>query len=273
MGSKSASKGVYHPRTGKGVFTEALDEKYMQETNLVIELSKQVVDDDTSWALLESKRQALDDEMIAEALAWSYEHGSPRGSRVERLTLDRTKKGYELNVNASWSPTLLTQQRALLAKLNLGNRAPRNSSDIAEEGLRLPIGMRSACLPGDQDLPRRVSSIRRNRQEATWHSAQKNACWRGLLQVDSSSTTMVFKVAAVSRIYRPCVGKDWTPIIGPERTPNPMIPRFQLPVRQTGSRSLSEAEVMDVSARYVWDGSAYTEFSSAWDNTDTLDRI
>jgi len=143
MGSGRPSRGVYHPRSGRGVFTEVLDEKYSQETSLAIELSRKVVDDEFSWALLESKRQALDEEMIAEALAWSYEHPE----------VVQSKSVSEQTFNA----TLLTQQRAIMAKFN---RSSTHNVDIGEEALRLPVGMKSACLPGDKGRPRKVTSIR-----------------------------------------------------------------------------------------------------------------
>jgi len=135
-----------------------------QETDLVIELSRQADDHNVSWAVVESNRQILDDEMVAEALAWSYEHPSPRDT------------SFEGSNSACWSPTLLTHRRALLAKLDRGSGA-FDQGGIGEEGLRLPVGMRSVCLPGEQTLPRKVSSIRRKHQQAT---------------------------------------KDWTPIIGPD---------------------------------------------------------
>ena len=104
-----------------------------QETDLVIELSRQADDHNVSWAVVESNRQTLDDEMVAEALAWSYEHPSPRENR---LKLDLSNKGFEGSNSACWSPTLLTHRRALLAKLDRGSGA-FDQGGIGEEGLRL----------------------------------------------------------------------------------------------------------------------------------------
>mmetsp|Transcript_19036 Transcript_19036/g.36658 ORF Transcript_19036/g.36658 Transcript_19036/m.36658 type:complete len:221 (-) Transcript_19036:541-1203(-) len=164
MGGRSTGGCCSIRPSGRAVFTQELDMRCKQETDLVIELSRQADDHNVSWAVVESNRQTLDDEMVAEALAWSYEHPSPRDTSFEGRN------------SACWSPTLLTHRRALLAKLDRGSGA-FDQGGIGEEGLRLPVGMRSVCLPGEQTLPRKVSSIRRKHQRAT---------------------------------------KDWTPIIGPD---------------------------------------------------------
>jgi len=234
MGPKRLRKGIFHPRSGRGVFTAELDVQCDQETDLAMELSREIVDNETSWAILESRRQELDEEMTAEALAWSYERPSPRGSLIDRLKLDLSKSG-------SWNPTLLTQR----------------------EALRLPVGMRSACLPGEPSLPRKVSSIRKKHQQATGHTEHMVGDWRGRYRVSS----MVTKVAAVSRMNRPFVGKDWTKIIGPERSPNPMVPKLQLPGYELNIESA------DVFSRRVSESSALMDLNKTGDNTDTLDRI
>jgi len=212
MGSKRSQVCVFHPSSCKGVFTRDLDMRCNQETNLAIELSHQADSDDMSWAIVESKHQALNDEMMAEALAWSYERPNPRRNLVDRLRLDLSKKGSEGNSTACWSPTLLTQRPALLAKLDRGNRvfdqASSHSVEFGGEALRLPVGMRSACLPGERGRPRKVSSIRRKPQQTTMLTEHNNKCWRSFVRA-----TMVAKVAAISGMNRPLVGKDWTPII------------------------------------------------------------
>jgi len=287
MRSRRQARGVFHPSTGRGVFTEELDMQCNQATDMAMEISRQSATDDVSWAILESKRQALDDEIIAEALAWSYEHPSPRGSPTDRfkldlskigssggslaagLKLDLSRTGFGGDINECWSPTLLTQRRALSAKLDRGNsafnKAPHDF-DIGEEALRLPVGMRSACLPGERGLPSKVSSIRSKRQQATVHTEAKHECWRSLFRV-GTRTTITTKVAAVSRRYRPLSGKDWTPIIGPTRNLNLIRPKLQLPVREMSAGS-------GVGAYCVSDTScAGATYNTAWENSDTLDRI
>mmetsp|Transcript_116556 Transcript_116556/g.226701 ORF Transcript_116556/g.226701 Transcript_116556/m.226701 type:complete len:140 (-) Transcript_116556:123-542(-) len=50
-----------------------LDTRCKQEINLALELSQHAGADEMSWAILESEHHALDEKMIAEALARSYE--------------------------------------------------------------------------------------------------------------------------------------------------------------------------------------------------------
>eukprot|EP00419_Tripos_fusus_P009382 CAMPEP_0172658318 /NCGR_PEP_ID=MMETSP1074-20121228/2721_1 /TAXON_ID=2916 /ORGANISM="Ceratium fusus, Strain PA161109" /LENGTH=164 /DNA_ID=CAMNT_0013473607 /DNA_START=65 /DNA_END=556 /DNA_ORIENTATION=- len=50
-----------------------LDTRCKQEINLALELSQHAGADEMSWAILESKHRAMDEKMIAEALALSYE--------------------------------------------------------------------------------------------------------------------------------------------------------------------------------------------------------
>lgn len=229
MGSRRSSRGIFHPSSGRGVYTQELDMMCNQETERAIELSRQSDSDEVTWAILESKRQKLDEEMIAEALAWSYEHPSPRASLADRFKLDLSNRlppvqqgdmppVQQGDMNECWSPTLLTSRRALLAKLGCGsnalNKAPSHNLQIAEEALRLPVGMRSACLPGERKLPCKVSSVRQARQQAGLHADTENKFLRGLFRVG----TKVAKVAAVCRRNRPISGKDWTRIIGPERS-------------------------------------------------------
>mmetsp|Transcript_42245 Transcript_42245/g.83588 ORF Transcript_42245/g.83588 Transcript_42245/m.83588 type:complete len:163 (+) Transcript_42245:89-577(+) len=58
----------------KGVYTQHdLDTRCKQEINLALELSQHAGADEMSWAILESEHHALDEKMIAEALARSYE--------------------------------------------------------------------------------------------------------------------------------------------------------------------------------------------------------
>mmetsp|Transcript_42246 Transcript_42246/g.83589 ORF Transcript_42246/g.83589 Transcript_42246/m.83589 type:complete len:144 (+) Transcript_42246:90-521(+) len=58
----------------KGVYTQHdLDTRCKQEINLALELSQHAGADEMSWAILESEHRALEQKMIAEALARSYE--------------------------------------------------------------------------------------------------------------------------------------------------------------------------------------------------------
>mmetsp|Transcript_32328 Transcript_32328/g.63656 ORF Transcript_32328/g.63656 Transcript_32328/m.63656 type:complete len:233 (+) Transcript_32328:82-780(+) len=228
MGGRSTGGCCSIRPSGRAVFTQELDMRCKQETDLVIELSRQADDHNVSWAVVESNRQILDDEMVAEALAWSYEHPSPRENLVDRLKLDLSKKGFEGNNSPCWSPTLLTHRRALLAKLNRGSGAC-DQRGIGEEGLRLPVGMRSVCLPGEQTLPRKVSSIRRKHQQAK---------------------------------------KDWTPIIGPDRS-------FHFKMHRLKQQMCEEQITVfnsETGCAYKSTGSAYTEIDSIC-NDETLDRI
>mmetsp|Transcript_19035 Transcript_19035/g.36656 ORF Transcript_19035/g.36656 Transcript_19035/m.36656 type:complete len:219 (-) Transcript_19035:541-1197(-) len=214
MGGRSTGGCCSIRPSGRAVFTQELDMRCKQETDLVIELSRQADDHNVSWAVVESNRQTLDDEMVAEALAWSYEHPSPRDTSFEGRN------------SACWSPTLLTHRRALLAKLNHGSGA-FDQGGIGEEGLRLPVGMRSVCLPGEQTLPRKVSSIRRKHQQAK---------------------------------------KDWTPIIGPDRSFHFKMPRLKPHMHE------GQITVFNSVSDYNDTSSAYMEFNSTC-NDETLDKI
>mmetsp|Transcript_19033 Transcript_19033/g.36651 ORF Transcript_19033/g.36651 Transcript_19033/m.36651 type:complete len:254 (-) Transcript_19033:541-1302(-) len=249
MGGRSTGGCCSIRPSGRAVFTQELDMRCKQETDLVIELSRQADDHNVSWAVVESNRQTLDDEMVAEALAWSYEHPSPRDTSFEGRN------------SACWSPTLLTHRRALLAKLDRGSGA-FDQGGIGEEGLRLPVGMRSVCLPGEQTLPRKVSSIRRKHQQATLHTEHRSTHWR------SFRATMITKVAAVSRMNRPLVGKDWTPIIGPDGS-------FHFKMHRLKQQMCEEQITVfnsETGCAYKSTGSAYTEINSIC-NDETLDRI
>merc|ERR1719433_1631935 len=69
-GASSASR-----KSQNWAFTAELDERFLQETAMVLEISRQAERDSIMAACIETKQLAVEEESIAEALAWSYEHG------------------------------------------------------------------------------------------------------------------------------------------------------------------------------------------------------
>merc|ERR1719410_1977491 len=74
-GSAVACAGSASRKSKKWAFTAELDERFLQESAMVLEISRQAERDSIMAACIETKQLAVEEESIAEALAWSYEHG------------------------------------------------------------------------------------------------------------------------------------------------------------------------------------------------------
>eukprot|EP00419_Tripos_fusus_P027534 CAMPEP_0172708106 /NCGR_PEP_ID=MMETSP1074-20121228/50362_1 /TAXON_ID=2916 /ORGANISM="Ceratium fusus, Strain PA161109" /LENGTH=77 /DNA_ID=CAMNT_0013530999 /DNA_START=90 /DNA_END=323 /DNA_ORIENTATION=- len=77
---------------------------------------------------------------------------------------------------------------------------------------------------------------------------------------------MVTKVAAISRMNRPLVGREWDPIIGPDRSFHFKMPRLKPHMHE------GQITVFNSVSDYNDTSSAYMEFNSTC-NDETLDKI
>lgn len=200
---------------------------------MAIDLSRQAESDSMFQASEQSKLLALDAEQIAEAVAWSFEHPSPKQEGlVDRLKdVDKVRRAgdnyYGYN---DGTPTLLAGRRALLAKGSpevFGSSA-QLSWNIGEEAVRRPLGDASNRAEEHQGPgPRGILVGHRNRasvemeaaahrthsrvSESSRHSYQSRECLRAVSRGDSRGT-------------------DWSAIIGPESGQDVSHPTQQVTV-------------------------------------------
>jgi len=196
-----ANSSYANHKQPKWTYTAELDERFHQETAMVLELSRQVEGDDIVAACIDAKQLSVEQESLAEALAWSYEHGDVKkvvyfdqSGRYDDMTFGKVADEADSRL---FEPTL-----------------PRGFSNLDDSQEATTLGGAEVVHlpPLQRALPSRKASKRygvlsgkRNKKSDSRPHEEGSPRKGGLVpKVHSTKSRM-------NRMFR-----DWTPIIGPD---------------------------------------------------------
>lgn len=176
---------------------------------MVLELSRQAEQDGIMAARIETKQFAVEEESIAEALAWSYEHGDVSKINYVGRLIDRHKSMGRYDDSTCGSFVADEADFRLLEPC-----FPRgfSSADDSQEAINMCVSEVVHLPPAQRAFPSRKASMKHGLLGRKW--GKHNDPWAR--KTDSAkSGRLVSKVHSTkSRMNR--MFRDWTPTIGPE---------------------------------------------------------
>jgi len=154
---------------------------------MAIEFSRRAEADSMTHAILESKLLALDAEQISEAVAWSFEHPSPKQASFAKCLKDMDadqRIADNMNGLNDGSPTLLAGRRTLLAKGSpcgqvFDSVPAQRGWSVSEEAVHMPVFPEAGRVPSFGDAACRAEGFG-PRGRVTGHGASGTQGVQGL---------------------------------------------------------------------------------------------
>lgn len=179
---------------------------------MVLELSRQAEQDGIMAARIETKQIAVEEESIAEALAWSYEHGDVSKINYVGRIID-CHKGVGRYDDPTCGAFVADEADFRLFEPSLPP-LPRgfSNADDSQEAIKMCGSEVVHLPPAQRAFPSRKASMKQGVLSRKW--GKQSDSWAR--KADSAKNgRLVSKVYSTkSRMNR--MFRDWTPTIGPE---------------------------------------------------------